>query len=358
MLLVSGCSKKLDNELMELTTSPKRVLDDGKALLDSMIGDWCNEYAADSSLVIQEDATFLSQTNEIPIHEGTLVYATGQADWGVAGLVDMPRFELYGLDREPLHLAVIIEETGDGQHLVLLDGGGATLFKRAHTGAPNVKRLDKDYGQTDSEFLGDWVMLGQGASTLKIEQADPQVGGYAISMYFLYLTNINGYANQSQDGLYINQADSENIVLGNEQFSINGKLEKTDEGIRFTVTNSDDPYIENESVYEFVKADRRLKLVDSLLDGLWQDVLSDSVLQLYYDRGEFTFQEGVTGDIYEGEIRFPSDEDDFSYTLITNDGYALAHLWFYTQQQSDDIFLDIIIQWANHQQHSRFIKAD
>lgn len=136
-----------------------------------------------------------------------------------------------------------------------LGGSGGTVvnqtaFERitgGHTGAPVVARDAKHFGTTDKIFLGTWECTNDPHSTLTIQEADPQTGGYHADFFFYRIANADAYANININGrqLDINQGSV------NDKFDFRGTFEQTVQGIRFTITESAFTYLKPGQVYEY-----------------------------------------------------------------------------------------------------------
>ncbi len=116
-----------------------------------------------------------------------------------------------------------------------------------HTGAPDVARDAKHFGTTDKIFLGTWECTNDPHSTLTIQEADPQTGGYHADFFFYRIANADAYANININGkqLDINQGTI------NDKFDFRGSFEQTAQGIRFTITESAFSYLKPGQVYEY-----------------------------------------------------------------------------------------------------------
>ena len=105
------------------------------------------------------------------------------------------------------------------------------------------------FGATDKLFLGKWKRDNPNApkdpSSITVKEANPQTGGYYVELFFYRIANAEGYAVIDGNKLSINQGS----VNGRPPFR--GTIEKTNNGIRLTVTESSLEYIKPGSVYEY-----------------------------------------------------------------------------------------------------------
>ncbi|MBR1816357.1 MAG: hypothetical protein IJ763_06615 [Lachnospiraceae bacterium] len=125
------------------------------------------------------------------------------------------------------------------------------------TGADDVPREAIDYSDTDEIFLGEWVDVSDGVSTLTITEDSPQTGGYFLE-FTIYRT-ISGAANVNRDGdgLSVNQGffdDNPSATVYTDNHSrFYGTLKKTDNGISFTITESESELVPAGTVYEYTR---------------------------------------------------------------------------------------------------------
>ncbi|MBQ8918974.1 MAG: hypothetical protein IJ056_02545 [Acidaminococcaceae bacterium] len=112
-------------------------------------------------------------------------------------------------------------------------------------GAGDDIRKPSVYAQTDKIFLGTWECTNDPHSTLTIQEANIQTGGYHADFFFYRIANAEAYANIRGKTLEVNQG----YVNDNKEFY--GIFEKTREGIRFTITKSDFTYLPAGQVYEY-----------------------------------------------------------------------------------------------------------
>lgn len=105
----------------------------------------------------------------------------------------------------------------------------------------------------DNIFLGKWSRLKPGSqntktpSTITIKKANSQTGGYEVEVFFYRIADAKGYANIDGNKLSINQG------IINDRFNFRGTIEKTNNGIRLTVTESGFQHVKPGSVYEYIK---------------------------------------------------------------------------------------------------------
>ena len=81
-------------------------------------------------------------------------------------------------------------------------------------------------------FLGVWECESPSAQ-LEIIEASPQAGGYAMTLFIRGSEMAHAYANPDGDTLVVNRG----TIMGSYDFG--GTVERTAEGIRFTVTESE-----------------------------------------------------------------------------------------------------------------------
>lgn len=101
------------------------------------------------------------------------------------------------------------------------------------------------FGKIDEMFLGKWKRTGESASTLTIEEADPQKGGYYVKVFFYRLADLEGYAHIEGNNLSISQGTL------NRDHKFSGTIEKVNGVIRFTVTESSFSLLKSGHVCEF-----------------------------------------------------------------------------------------------------------
>ena len=127
---------------------------------------------------------------------------------------------------------------------------------------PDV-RDPKYYEKTDKVFLGTWECTSDPHSTLTIKEANPQTGGYYADFFFYRLAHADGYANISGDKLSINQGSV------NDDQDFRGIFEKTQAGIRFTVTESGFNYLKPGEKFEYKKMNGKPAVADTDILGKW-----------------------------------------------------------------------------------------
>ncbi len=127
---------------------------------------------------------------------------------------------------------------------------------------PDV-RDPKYYEAKDKVFLGTWECTNDIHSKLTIKEANPQTGGYYADFFFYRLAHADGYANISGDKLSINQGS----VNDNQNFR--GIFEKTQNGIRFTVTESGFNYLKPGDMFEYKRMNGQPAIADSDILGAW-----------------------------------------------------------------------------------------
>ena len=124
---------------------------------------------------------------------------------------------------------------------------GAVLAGSGPNGAGPDVRDPKYYEAMDKVYLGTWECTSDPHSTLTIKEANPQTGGYYVDFFFYRLAHADGYANISGDKLSINQGSV------NDDQDFKGIFEKTQTGIRFTVTESGFNYLKPGETFEYKK---------------------------------------------------------------------------------------------------------
>lgn len=119
------------------------------------------------------------------------------------------------------------------------------------TGAPDGAGPDfRDpdyYRETDNIYMGEWVLKGDPLTTLFVAMDSPQVGGYELCFDFYRLTYADCYANISGSDLSTNQG-----TINNDR-DFGGVLTQTEDGVRFTVTESGFEAIGVGTEYEFIR---------------------------------------------------------------------------------------------------------
>lgn len=167
--------------------------------------------------------------------------------------------------RNPDGTAIEVEFTSMNiKAFVGFDGSKKRLVApKAGTGSGGINSVKQPQGEatatngagsgaTGKIFLGKWNGLKPGSSntttpnSITIKEANPQTGGYEVEITFYRLANAKGHANIDGNKLSINQGD-----IGGQKFR--GTIEKTNKGIRLTVTESGFEYVKPGSVYEYIK---------------------------------------------------------------------------------------------------------
>lgn len=146
------------------------------------------------------------------------------------------------------------------------NNAAASIYDVETTGpngaGPSV-RDPKYYEATDKVFLGTWECTNDPNSKLTIKEANPQAGGYYADFFFYRLAHADGYANISGDKLSINQGSV------NDYQNFRGIFEKTQNGIRFTVTESGFNYLKPGDMFEYKKMSGKPAIADSDILGTW-----------------------------------------------------------------------------------------
>ena len=119
------------------------------------------------------------------------------------------------------------------------------------------------YRATDKVFLGAWECTSDMNSRLTIKEANPQTGGYYVDFFFYRLAHADGYANISGDKLSINQGSV------NDDQDFRGIFERTQNGIRFTVTESGFNYLKPGDTFEYKKMSGKPAVADTDILGRW-----------------------------------------------------------------------------------------
>ena len=134
---------------------------------------------------------------------------------------------------------------------------GAVLAGSGPNGAGPDVRDPKYYEAMDKVYLGTWECTSDPHSTLTIKEANPQTGGYYVDFFFYRLAHADGYANISGDKLSINQGSV------NDDQDFKGIFEKTQTGIRFTVTESGFNYLKPGETFEYKKMSGKPAVADT-----------------------------------------------------------------------------------------------
>ena len=140
---------------------------------------------------------------------------------------------------------------------------GAVFAGSGPNGAGPDVRDPMHYEKTDKVFLGTWECTSDPHSTLTIKEANPQTGGYYVDFFFYRLAHADGYANISGDKLSINQGSV------NDDQDFRGIFEKTQTGIRFTVTESGFNYLKPGETFEYKKMSGKPAVADTDILGKW-----------------------------------------------------------------------------------------
>ena len=140
---------------------------------------------------------------------------------------------------------------------------GTVLAGSGPNGAGPDVRDPMHYEKTDKVFLGTWECTSDPHSTLTIKEANPQTGGYYVDFFFYRLAHADGYANISGDKLSINQGSV------NDDQDFKGIFEKTQTGIRFTVTESGFNYLKPGETFEYKKMNGKPAVADTDIIGTW-----------------------------------------------------------------------------------------
>lgn len=103
------------------------------------------------------------------------------------------------------------------------------------------------FGAMDKMFLGKWKRIewSKDKSTVTIKEAEPQNGGYYVEIFFYRIADAKGYATIDGNKLSINKGTI------NDNFNFRGVIEKTNNGIRLTVTESSFSYIKPGTIQEY-----------------------------------------------------------------------------------------------------------
>ena len=95
--------------------------------------------------------------------------------------------------------------------------------------------------------MGMWELKGDPMTTLSVVMGSPQVGGYELCFDFYRLTYAHCYANISGSDLASNQG----TINYDREFG--GVLTQTEDGVKFTVTESGFDAIGVGTEYEFIR---------------------------------------------------------------------------------------------------------
>ena len=170
-------------------------------------------------------------------------------------------------------------------------------------GAGEGRRDAETFAETDAYFLGTWDCTNDPNSTLVIGPANIQTGGYFLDFFFYRITNATGYANITDNGLSVNQAESGLNAEGTDRFaSLRGEIARTQNGFTFTITESEAEYLKPGTVYEYVRGTGDGYGITGAMTGSWECADSaDALVRMY------TFSEDGT---WSGEIADYSGESD------------------------------------------------
>lgn len=114
-------------------------------------------------------------------------------------------------------------------------------------GAGPDARDPEYYRDTDNIYMGMWELKGDPMTTLTVVMDSPQVGGYELCFDFYRLTYAHCYANISGSDLSTNQG-----TINNDR-DFGGVLTQTEDGVKFTVTESGFEAIGVGTEYEFIR---------------------------------------------------------------------------------------------------------
>ena len=140
---------------------------------------------------------------------------------------------------------------------------GSVLAETSPNGAGPDVRDPKYYEAMDKVYLGTWECTNDMNSKLTIKEANPQTGGYYVDFFFYRLAHADGYANISGDKLSINQGSV------NDDQNFRGIFERTQAGIRFTVTESGFNYLKPGETFEYKKMNGKPAVADTDIIGTW-----------------------------------------------------------------------------------------
>ena len=140
---------------------------------------------------------------------------------------------------------------------------GSVLAETSPNGAGPDVRDPKYYEAMDKVYLGTWECINDMNSKLTIKEANPQTGGYYVDFFFYRLAHADGYANISGDKLSINQGSV------NDDQNFRGIFERTQAGIRFTVTESGFNYLKPGEQFEYKKMTGKPAVADTDILGKW-----------------------------------------------------------------------------------------
>ena len=135
----------------------------------------------------------------------------------------------------------------------------------------NTDNPDQSGSSAYDYFLGTWNCTNDEYSTVVISRANEQAGGFFVDFFFHRIAYATGYANKTEDGLSINQGQSDRYAEGTERYaSVKGELVRTANGFTYTITESEDEYLRVGDAYEYVRGtDGTYGLTGTLL-GNWE----------------------------------------------------------------------------------------
>ena len=163
-----------------------------------------------------------------------------------------------------IHSTVFADSIPDSDKGNLPYGTGTAMSVEGPNGAGPDVRDPKYYEATDKVFLGTWECTNDMNSKLTIKEANPQTGDYYADFFFYRLAHADGYANIAEGNkLSINQGSV------NDDQNFRGIFEKTQNGIRFTVTESGFNYLRPGEIFEYKRMDGKPAVADSDILGTW-----------------------------------------------------------------------------------------
>ena len=163
-----------------------------------------------------------------------------------------------------IHSTVFADSIPGSNKGYLPYGTGTAMSAEGPNGAGPDVRDPKYYEATDKVFLGTWECTSDMNSKLTIREANPQTGGYYADFFFYRLAHADGYANIAEGNkLSINQGSV------NDDQNFRGIFEKTQNGIRFTVTESGFNYLKPGEIFEYKRMDGKPAVADSDILGTW-----------------------------------------------------------------------------------------
>ena len=163
-----------------------------------------------------------------------------------------------------IHSVAFADTVPDGINGNLPAGTDTAMSAEGPNGAGPDVRDSKYYAATDKIFLGTWECTNDMNSKLTIKEANPQTGGYYADFFFYRLAHADGYANIAEGNkLSINQGSV------NDDQNFRGIFEKTQNGIRFTITESGFNYLRPGEIFEYKRMDGKPAVADSDILGTW-----------------------------------------------------------------------------------------